>query len=338
MNPPLKPASVPAAEPAPVKNLEFKASLLLLLLLALVLGAALYVLYARGVFESTQRLVLVSDDSEGVVVGMDMTFSGFPIGRVARIELAADGRARILIDVPRRDAHWLRSSSIFTMERGLVGATRIRAFSGILTDPVLEDGAVREVLRGDAAAEIPRLTASIRDLLNNLNALTSADAALAQSLANLQQVSSKLKGRQGGLGVLMGNEADANRVINTIERSNALLARADALLLRLDGLSANADRQLFGQGAAPGQGALVSDLRTSVQQLNGLLSAARASLQKVDAVLLDAQAIAGNTRTASADLGVLRAEVEAGLRQIDHLLSDINRRWPFARETEIVLP
>jgi phospholipid/cholesterol/gamma-HCH transport system substrate-binding protein len=100
-----------------VAHLEFKAALLLALLVLLLAGSALYVMYARGVFEPTQRLVLVADDSEGVLVGMDMTFSGFPIGRVRRIELAEDGAARILIDVPKKDAHWLRESSVFTLVR-----------------------------------------------------------------------------------------------------------------------------------------------------------------------------------------------------------------------------
>src|SRR4029453_8804391 len=112
----------------PVRNLEFKATLLLLFTALLILGSGLYVLYARGVFEPTQTLVLVAEDSEGVVVGMDMTFSGFPIGRVRRVELGAEGNARILIDVPREDAHWLRTSSVFTLVRSLVGGTNLRAF------------------------------------------------------------------------------------------------------------------------------------------------------------------------------------------------------------------
>ena len=106
-------------------------------------------------FEPTQTLVLVTDDSEGVVVGMDMTFSGFPIGRVRRVALAETGNVHIVIDVPRKDAHWLRTTSIFTLVRGLVGGTNIRAFTGILTDPPLPDGAQRPVLRGDATAELP---------------------------------------------------------------------------------------------------------------------------------------------------------------------------------------
>ncbi|MEY3123871.1 MAG: hypothetical protein RLZZ573_391, partial [Pseudomonadota bacterium] len=152
-------------EPSPITHVQYKAALLLAVIVALVCGFMVYVMVARGVFETTQRLVLMSDDSEGVIVGMDLTFAGFPIGRVRRIELSADGRARMLVDVAQKDAHWLRTSSVFTLERGMVGDTRIRAFSGILTDPPLPEGAEREVLRGDSSAQIPRLVASTRAVL-----------------------------------------------------------------------------------------------------------------------------------------------------------------------------
>ena len=335
--PPPSPSGLPPDPQPPVKNLEVKAALLLLLMVVLVLGSALYVLYARGAFERTQRLVLISDDSEGVVVGMDMTFAGFAIGRVARIELGNDGNARILIDVPEKDVRWLRTSSIFTMERSLVGGTRIRAYSGLLDDPPLPDGAERQVLRGDASAEIPRLTASIRDLLDNLNAITRDGAPLSQTLSNVQTATARLNGPQGAMGLLLGNEADAKQVALALERTNALLARADKLTARLDALVANADRQVFGTGAAPGQGGLVPDVRATVQQLNGLLGEARGSLQKVDAVLVEAQGIASNTREATVDLTALRAEVEASLRKVDGLVNEINRKWPFARDAEIQL-
>ncbi len=325
-------------EPPPVRGLAFKAALLMALTLLLVAGSVLYVMFARGVFEPTQRVVLIADDAEGVTIGMNMTFAGFAIGRVARVELGNDGNARILIDVATKDAKWLRSSSIFTMERSLVGGTRIRAFSGILDDPPLEDGAERTVLRGDAAAEIPQITAAVRELLENLNAMTQRDAALNQTLANLQATTDKLNGPHGALGVLTGNEADAKRLAATIESANALMARANALTARLDSLVANADRQVFGQGAAPGEGSLLGDVRATVTQLNGLLGDARGSLQKVDAVLVEAQGIAANTREATNDLTALRAEVERSLRQVDSLINEINRKWPFARDTEIKLP
>ena len=315
-----------------VKHLELKAAILLIFTVLLVAGSALYLLYARGVFEPTQSLVLVTDDAEGVVVGMDMTFSGFPIGRVRRVELAESGNVRIVVDVARADAHWLRTTSVFTLVRGLVGGTAIRAFSGILTDPPLPDGAERPVLRGDATAELPRVLSAARELLDNLNAMTGDDAAVRGTLANLQQLTEKAKGPQGALGVLFGNEKDAARLISTLERTNALLARLDALTARVDGMAAKADREVFGPKG------VMDDARATMQQLNGLLADVRASLVKVDAVLVEAQGIGSNVRGATADLGSLRGEVEANLRKLEGMINELNRKWPLARDTEVKLP
>lgn len=313
----------------PVAYLEIKAAALLMFTLALIVGSGLFLMYARGVFEPTQTLVLTADDSEGVVVGMDMTFSGFPIGRVRRIELANEGNARITIEVPSKDAHWLRSSSVFTLVRGIVGGTNIRAYSGILTDPPLENGAVRPVLRGDATAEIPQLMASARELLGNLNNLTAQDAALGSTLSNVQQLTERLNGPGGVLGALMGSESDAKKLVTTLDRTNSLLARLDTLATR-------ADRQVF--GADGNKDALVPELRAAVGQVNDLLADTRTSLKKVDAVLVEAQAVGANAREATNDLGALRAEVESNLRKIDSLVTEINRKWPFARDREIKLP
>ena len=322
--PPSPPPPAPEAL-RPVAHLELKAAALLLFTLALIVGSVMYLLYARGAFEPTQTLVLVADDSEGVVVGMDMTFSGFPIGRVRRIELADEGNARIVVDVARKDAHWLRVSSVFTLVRGVVGGTAIRAYSGLLSDDPLPDGAVRPVLRGDATSEIPQLMASARELLGNLNALTAQDAALASSLAQVRTLTERLNAPGGALQVLMGNAQDAGKVLAALDRTNALLTR-------IDGLAAKTDTQLYGPGG------LMPQVQASVAQLGGLLADTRATLKKVDAVLAEAQAVGANVREGTADLGALRAEVESNLRKIDQLVGDIQRKWPFARDTEINLP
>jgi phospholipid/cholesterol/gamma-HCH transport system substrate-binding protein len=309
----------PASSLPAVRHLELKAALLLALLVALVGGTALYLMYARGLFEQTQRLVLLVDDSEGVRVGMDMTFSGFPIGRVRRVELAPDGNARILIDVPHKDAHWLRSSSMFTLVRSLVGGASLRAYSGVPTDPPLPDGAERKVLVGDAAAELPILVGSARDLIANLNRLTAQDSPLAATLQNLQTLSEKLNAPQGAMGALLGQEADAKKVSSALERVNSLLAR-------LDGIAAKADAQVLGpQGLLP-------ETRATVVQLNAVLTDARATLKKVDGVLAEAQAVAGNAREATTDLGALRGEVDATVRKVESLVDQVNRSWPFAKD------
>ena len=317
--------ATPAPPPPQIpKNVEFRAALLLILLALLVGASALYVMYARGVFEDTNNLFLVAEDSEGVFVGMDMTFSGFPIGRVHRVELTKGGGVRIQVDVPRKDWPLLRESSVFTLTRGLVGGSNLRAFTGVADDPPLPDGAERKVLIGDATAEIPRLVADARELMKNLTTLTASDSAIAASLANLQSVTDQLKTR-GALGVLLGDEANAKKLISALDRANALLAKVDAM-------AAKADSQVFGsKGVMP-------EAREAVQQINAALNEARASLKKVDAILTDAQAIANSAKVATNDLDQLRAEVDASLRKVQGMIDQLNRRWPFSRQQEIKLP
>ena len=81
-----------------------------------------------------------------------------------------------------------------------------------------------------------------------------------------------------------------------------------------------------------------NDAQAAVRQLVGVLADARLSLKKMDAVLEEAQAVGKNARVATEDLGALRADVDANLRKIEQLVNEINRKWPFKRETEIKLP
>lgn len=315
-----------------ITHIERRAKGLLLLMAALVAGFVLYVMVARGVFESTQQLVLISDDSEGVIVGMDLTFSGFPIGRVRRIELAPDGMARMVVDVPHKQAHWLRSSSIFTLERGMVGDTRIRAYSGILSDPPLPPDSERTLLRGDTSAEVPRLIASARALLENLEAMTGTESPLNASLGQLKTTTERMNGRYGVLTGVMGSESNAKQIIQTLERTNSLLAKAEQRMFGSGGLVDATQATLKSTQATLDSG------QAALDQLQNAIGDTRNTLKNVDAVLAEAQAVGTNARLASTDLGALRVEVEASLRRLSQLTDEINRKWPFARDTEIKLP
>jgi phospholipid/cholesterol/gamma-HCH transport system substrate-binding protein len=308
-------ADGPPDEP---KHVEAKALILLVLIGALIVSFFLYVMYARGVFEQTQELVLVADDSEGVIPGMDMSFAGFPIGRVRQVRLGADGKVNVIVDIPRADAKWLRTTSVFTLERSVVGETRLRAYSGVLTDPPLPDHAQRPVLRGDAAAEIPRLLATARTLLENLEAMTRSDSHIGNALANVDALSGRLTGRYGVLGTALGGDAEAEKLLQTLHRVDTLLAKTD--------------QRVFGKNG------VMDDTQGAIRELNGLLADARGTLQKADAVLAEAQAVGKNAHAATDDLGRLRGEVDASLRKVNRLVDEINRKWPFKHDTEIKLP
>ncbi|HLS84808.1 MAG TPA: MlaD family protein [Burkholderiales bacterium] len=314
------------------RNLQFRVGLLLGVTLLLAVAFVVYVLYARGVFEPTQRLVLVADNVEGVSIGMDLSFSGFPIGQVERISLAEDGRARIEIAVPVRDAKWLRVSSVFTLERGIVGPARIRAFTGNLQDPPLPDGAERVVLRGDTSEEIPRMVAIMRSVLENAQQMTAEGGSLQATLGNLRAVSERMAGPRGALAGLLGGEDEARKVAAAIDRANALLAAMGGVTRKLEGVIDRTDRRLYGSNG------LVEGTERAIAQANAILGEVRDNLKRVERILADAEQVSGNARAASADLQALRAEVDASLRKVSAVLEEINRKWPFERDTEIRLP
>jgi phospholipid/cholesterol/gamma-HCH transport system substrate-binding protein len=323
----------------PVRNVGTKATLLLMLTFGLLAAFLGYVLYARGTFEETQRLVLMADNAEGVSVGSDLTFSGFPVGRVQRIELERTGQARIEVDVPRSAAQWLRVSSVFTLERGLVGGARLRAFTGDLGDAPLPDGAVRPVLRGDTTDELPALVASVKRLVENVERMTANDSDVNRGLEGLRTMTDRMGGRYGMLTALLGSEEEARNAIHAIGRVNQVLASIDALVHRLDGLGqklegtlATADRRVLGEGG------VLDETQRAVQQVNAVLGDARHSLARLDALLAEGQAIAGDTRAATIDLQALRTEIESSLRKAGQLIDEINRKWPFSRDTELRLP
>jgi phospholipid/cholesterol/gamma-HCH transport system substrate-binding protein len=314
------------------KNLGVKVGMLLAFTILVAVTFVVYVLFARGTFEQTQRLYLIADNAEGVRVGMDLTFAGFAIGTVRRIRLREDGKVRISVRVQQEEAKWLRTSSVFTLEVPLVGSARLRAFSGNLKDPPLDDRAERPVLRGDTADEIPRLVASVRQVLENIDQLTDQSSALQESLKNARAVSERMAGKYGMLGAVMGGEDNAKKIIASIDRANALIASLDGVTLKLDRVLAQADTRVFGEGG------VVDETQRAVLHANVILGQVGESLKQVDGILANAQAASGNVKSATTDLGALRAEVEASLRRITSLVEEINRKWPFERDTKIKLP
>ena len=324
--------SEPTAKHVPVRNLELKAMMLLAFTVALILGASIFLLRARGFFDPKQHLVLVTDNAEGVVAGMDLTFSGFPIGNVKRVSLGEKGNVQIEIDVLEKEAKWLRTSSVFTLIKPIIGATQLRAYSGILTDPPLPDGAERPVLRGDFNEEVGRVIGATKDVLDNLNQLTAQNSELNKSMANLQVFTDKLQSRSGALHAIFGNEEDARKLVAAVERANAAMAEIQRLAGNGDRLVTNADARVFGPNG------IATDAQASIRQLQGLLTDARGSLQRVDSVLQEAQGAVGNVNKATGDLGSLRGEVEDNLRKIEDLINDLNRKWPFAKDRKIELP
>jgi phospholipid/cholesterol/gamma-HCH transport system substrate-binding protein len=315
-----------------IKNLEFKVGLLLAMTAFVTLAFVVYVLYARGVFERGQPINLTADNADGVSIGMPVTFSGFPIGQVQRMTLTDNGRVHLVIDVPEKNMRWLRATSVFTMEKPIVGAAKIKAYTANLKDPPLPPNSERELFTGDTAQEIPVLVARLKGILENVEAMTKAGSSINQSLDHVSLLTKRMTGEYGIMEGVLGSPENARKVVDSIDRANTLLKSLNGVSLKVDSTLAKADQRLFGQDGA------MDEAQRAVKQVNGILGDARESLKKADAILSNARDISSDVKGATSDMATLRTELDDSLAKVNHLINEINRKWPFARDVEVKLP
>jgi len=315
-----------------MKRLRLKVGVLVAVIPLIVIGLGVYALYSRGAFEASRRVVLVAADAEGVSAGMPVMFSGFPIGNVAAMDLTDDGRVRIELQIREKDARWLRSSTQFTLDKPLLGSAKILVLSPRMQDPPLAEGAQRDLVARDAAADLPQLVAKANSILANFDALVRPDSSLSRGLANLKTVTERLAGEYGVLEGITGSKARARQFADALAKVDGVVSSANRAVDRLDALFARSDEKLFGEDG------LARDAQRSIRELHALLADAREGLKKADAVLAAAQSTAAGFNEATSDLAALRAEVDDSIRKVNSLLTEINRKWPFARDSQIKLP
>jgi phospholipid/cholesterol/gamma-HCH transport system substrate-binding protein len=208
-----------------------------------------------------------------------------------------------------------------------------------MQDPELPAGSERLLIAKDAAQDIPQVIARANSILQNVDEIIRPDSSFNQTLANLKSVTERMAGDYGVLGGVTGSPEQAKKVLDTVDGVNALLASLKGVTARADGVLAKTDDRMFGQGG------VMDEAKKSIAQLNTILTEARDSLKKADEVLATAQATtteiknaATNVKDATTDLGALRTEVDGSIRKVNGLIDEINRKWPFARKTEIKLP
>jgi phospholipid/cholesterol/gamma-HCH transport system substrate-binding protein len=315
-----------------MKNLHLKVGLFVTAVILIILGFLVYWLDARGLFENKLRFKLATASADGIAPGMPVTFSGMPIGQITAVDLNEAGGILISAEVAEKESRWLREDSGFTLDKPIVGGGKIRVSTPDLTAPALVDGATVLLQTSDPIAEVPVLVARIKSILANVERLTAQDSALAGTLSNVNTVTARMTGEYGVLEGMLGGPDKARPVIESLKKTDALLARLNTTTARVDGLLAKTDSWLFAPGG------LTEQTRESLVQVRGLLDQARGSLQKADTLMQNAVDISADVKTGTEDIAALRAEIDEAARTANDLLNEINRKWPFARDPRIKLP
>ena len=322
-----------------IKNLELKVGLLLALTLLLMVGLALASLYAKGVFDKRTSAILTAENVDGVEAGMPIYFSGFPIGKVEEMSLTEEGKVRIVAGIDSSQTKWLRHNSQFVLERSLLGSARLRAYTADFKEPPFVDGSLHPLIGGEEPSNISALKQRLQNILDNVAAMTASDAHINRTLGHVETLSERMTGEYGLLQGALGSPEKAREVVQIIEKTNALMTQVNGMSLKVDGMLSQADKHIF---AADG---MLDHGRQSAAKVNALLGDVRDSLKKADAILASAQAASANVaaithdvKGATTDIGQLRVEIDDSVRKVNHLINEINKKWPFARDVEIKTP
>lgn len=315
------------------KNLHLKVGLFVITVLVLATGFLFYVLNARGFFEQRFHLNLAAGSAEGISPGVPITFSGMPIGQVTGVTLNDGGGIVIHTEVSADGAKWLRTDSGFTLDKPIVGGAKIKVSSANLDSPKLPDNSTMLLLTSDPSQEIPVLIEKVKTILANVEHVTRQDGELAATLANTKTITTRMTGKYGVLEGVLGSEENARPVANSLKNLESLTARLNQVSTKVDAMLVKTDRWLF---AADG---VSEQTRQSLEKVHAMLVDAQGSLKRVDALLKNAVDISANVKDGTQDLGKLRAEVDESVSKANDLLNDINRMWPFgSSDKQIKLP
>ena len=308
-----------------MNKLHFKVGLFTLA--TLLFGAAflVYLLYARGYFEHTYRLQLAAASADGVAPGVPLVFSGIVIGSVTSLGLNDGGGIVIQLELPARQAKWLKQDSVYTLDRPLLGSPKISVDSGNLSGPDLPENSTMLLLTPDINKEIPVLIGQVKAILANVEHLTRKDGEVNATLANLKTVTGRMTGEYGMLESVLGSPEKARAVTDSLDQTRALIAK-------LDGLAGKTDQWLYAQNG------VADSTREALAQVRLMLNDAQSSLKKADALMTNAVEISADIKAGTQDIAALRAEIDDAVRKANALINEINNKWPFARDPEVKLP
>ncbi|MEQ1668483.1 MAG: MlaD family protein [Sulfuriferula sp.] len=313
-------------------SMQFKVGLFLLSSLLFTAGFFTYLGYERGWFEQKLSYTLTAPNAENITVGMPVNFRGIAIGQVSSLSLTPQGLARIMISVDSEQSVWLRANSQFSLDKPLVGAAKIKVESADLNSPQLNPKVTHPLNIGTGGVDVPALVAKVNGVLDQLNQvganvayLTRRNGEVNAMLVNTQHITQAMTGKYGVSQGLLGGEAQAKLLIDTLQHTRDLTHNLNQLSVKVDHLAFD-------------KGGLADKADASLAQIQLMLTDIRTSLKKVDELIINANGLTSNLKQGTDDMGQLRAEVDEALSKTNQLITKINRFLPAGKAGEVKLP
>jgi phospholipid/cholesterol/gamma-HCH transport system substrate-binding protein len=308
------------------KRVELKVGVFVVVTMVLIISSVVYIAYSKGFFSQEHSFSLVSKTGEDLTEGMPVFFAGFNIGRVAKLELSDQGFVQVRISIPDRHVKWIRQSSLFRINKPLIGPPRLSVTTTDFTSPLLSSRENPEIVRIDDINE------TIKRVQPTLEKVDKVVEHIEKIMANLADPRGDVSKILKNAGTITGNFAKKESVVEmvvgkpeSVESIHDSIKKANDILVKVDALAAKTDDQVYGpEGAVPLVRKILNDLLLKLEKMN-------AALENVIGISSDA---AESTK----DLRLLRVEIDSTINAIQKLVKEIDSKIPFKKEPEIKLP
>jgi phospholipid/cholesterol/gamma-HCH transport system substrate-binding protein len=288
------------------RRIRIAVGLFLVVTLGLMVTAAGYVLYRKGLFEERVAFTLVAESGQHLSTGMPVMFQGLQLGTVQRVDLNRQGQVEAAISIPEDRHRWVRTSSTFTVEKPLLGGARVVVATEDMDAPLLPEGArPRTTVQDDINRLIQRAQPVVQDLqaiVTHIRELSDEAADpegdFRQTLAHLERFSGRLADEPALLTLLTDDPATARHLNQLLARAQAGTGEAEATLAELRRTIARARTRLLGDaGTVTRVDALLDDVQGKLAVLDPAVREAAASTEGLERMRDELQITIEDTRS-----------------------------------------
>lgn len=287
------------------KKVEFKVGVFVVITTLLILTSVLYIAYSKGFFSKEDTFTISSKSGEELTEGMPVYFSGFKIGRIEKLELSDQGVVLVKIRIPDQHVKWIKSSSIFSINKPLIGSSKLIVTTPNLNSPALSSQNIPEIVRID---NIDETIKRVQPTLEKVDKVVS----------NIEKITANLAKKDSIVEMVVGDPESARSIRESIKTTQGILAKVDTLL-------AKTDDQVYGS-----DGVLLL--------VRKILKDFILKLEKMNTALDNVTKMSSDATDSTKDLKLLRAEIDSTVNAIGNLVNEIDKKIPFKKEPEIKLP
>jgi phospholipid/cholesterol/gamma-HCH transport system substrate-binding protein len=302
-----------------LKPVEYKVGLFVIITSILIIASIVYLAYSKGFFTREYTYTLSSKTGEDLTEGMPVLLSGYKIGRIESLKLNDEGILLVKIIIPEQHVKWLRTNSIFSLYKPLIGTSKLIVTTENLNSPPLSEKSIPEiVLVNDINETIKKVQPTLVKLDKVVTNIERITANLADPHGNVNKILSNTEN-------LTGNLAKKNSLIEMAVGTPESAKSVDDSLKKIRDILVKTDDQLYGNdGALPLIRNILKDIIIKLGKLNTALD----NVIKISADASDS----------TKDLRLLRAEIDATVISVGNLVKDIDKLLPSKKEPEIKLP